>query len=70
MCTIELIKFYRTDQVLLPPANEVCEGYGFTRVCHSVDREGGGIPECLTGGIPACLAGLQGGLQAHTQGGG
>ena len=23
---------------LLPPANKVCEGYGFTRVCHSVHR--------------------------------
>ena len=23
---------------LLPPANEVCEGYVFTRVCHSVHR--------------------------------
>ena len=24
----------------LPPANEVCEGYVFTRVCHSVHRGG------------------------------
>ena len=43
----------------LPPANEVCEGYVFTRVCQSFCSGGGG-------GIPACLAGLQ----AHTQGGG
>ena len=42
---------------LLPPANEVCEGYVFTHVCLSM----GGIPACLAGGIPACLAGLQGG---------
>ena len=64
---------------LLPPANEVCEGYAFTRVCHSVQGGGG-----VEGGIPACLAGLQahsqvggcrvwpgggvGGLKAHTQG--
>ena len=27
----------------LPPANEVCEGYVFTRICHSVHR-GGGVP--------------------------
>ena len=52
---------------------QICEGYVFTRVCHSVHRGGGG-------GIPACIAGLQahtqggswgsglGGLQAHTQG--
>ena len=45
------------DITLLPPANEVCEGYVFTPVCHSVYRGGS---------IPACLAGLQ----AHIQGGG
>ena len=56
------------------------QGNIFAPVCHSVHR-GGGIPACITGGIPACLAaglwgdipaclaGLQGGLQAHTQGG-
>ena len=27
----------------LPPANEVCEGYVFTHVCHSVHR-GGSVP--------------------------
>ena len=63
----------------IPPANEVCEGYVFTRVCQSFcSWLGGGIPSCIAGGIPACLAGLQGegsipaclaGLQAHTQGG-
>ena len=26
---------------LLPPANEVCEGYVFTSICHSVHRVGG-----------------------------
>ena len=26
---------------LLPPANEVCEGYVFTSICHSV--QGGGV---------------------------
>ena len=29
------------DTLLLPPANEVCAGYVFTRVCHSVHRGGG-----------------------------
>ena len=50
--------------IILPPANEVCEGYVFTRVCPSTRGECG-IPVCLAGGISACLAGLQGGLQAH-----
>ena len=27
----------------LPPANEVCEGYVFTSVCHSVQRGGGHV---------------------------
>ena len=48
---------------LLPPANVVCEGYVFTRVCLSTG--GGGIPACLAGGIPACLAGLPGGVSQH-----
>ena len=30
--------------VLLPPANVVCEGYVFTRVCHSFCSEGG-VPD-------------------------
>ena len=29
-------------EILLPPANEVCEDYVFTRVCHSVHGGGGG----------------------------
>ena len=29
--------------LFLPPANEVCEGYVFTRVSHSVHRGGGGV---------------------------
>ena len=46
-----------------PPANEVCEGYVFTRVCLST---WGGIPACIAGGIPACLAaGLQGVSSQH-----
>ena len=39
---------------ILPPANDVCEGYVFACVCLS----GGG-------GIPACLAGLEGGVSQH-----
>ena len=41
--------------VLLPPANEVCEGYVFTGVCLStggacmVAREGGGVRGCSGG---------------------
>ena len=72
---IFLFVVYSIDRafVYLPRANEVCEGYVFTRVCLST----GGIPVCLAGGIPACLAGLQegggcipaclAGFQAHTQ---
>ena len=45
------------SDLLLPPANEVCEGYVFTPVSHSVHRRGRGIP--------ACLAGVQ---ADHTQG--
>ena len=63
---------FKTDnsqKALLPPSNEVCEGYVFTRICHSV--HGGGVSQhALQGGIPACLAGLRGGLQAHTRWGG
>ena len=50
----------------LPPANEVCEDYVFTRVCLSTGGGGRGIPACLAGGIPACLAGLwRGGVSQH-----
>ena len=34
---------------LLPPANEVCEGYVFTGVCLST---GGGLPHCMLGYTP------------------
>ena len=50
-------------KLLVPPTNEVCEDYVFTRVCQSFCSWGGGIPACLAGGIPACLAGFQ----AHTK---
>ena len=36
--------------VLLPPANEFCEGYVFTPVCHSVHR--GCLPQCMLGYTP------------------
>ena len=65
---------------VLPPANEVCEGYVFTRVCLSTG--GVGIPACLAGFQPTpkgevegsglgwdLQAHTQGGLQVHTQGG-
>ena len=37
----------------LPPANKVCEGYVFTRVCYSVHGRGGALPACIASGIPA-----------------
>ena len=49
-----------TKVLLLPPANEVCEGYVFTNVCHSVHRGGslhpggGGLHPwgiCIPGGL-------------------
>ena len=46
-----------------------CEGYVFTRVCHSIHSGGGGgaIPACIADGIPACLAAggclLRGGVE-------
>ena len=51
---------------LLPPANEVCEGYVFTGVCHSVHRGGvrgcsggvgGGVRGCSWGGMGGCSGG-------------
>ena len=64
-------------RAFFPPANEVCEGYVFTRVWLST--VGGVVSQhslqvvfqhaCSRspgGGIPACLAGFQ----AHTRGGG
>ena len=36
-------------RVLLPPANEVCEGYVFTGVCLST---GGCLPHCMLGYTP------------------
>ena len=35
----------------LPPANEVCEGYVFTRVCHSAHK-GECLPQCMLGCTP------------------
>ena len=47
----------------LPPANEVCEGYVFTGVCHSVHRGGvrgcsGGVHGCSGGGMRGCSWGV------------
>ena len=48
---------------LLPPTNEVCEGYDFTPVCHSVHRG------CLGPGPGGRLVGLVGGcLYPDTRG--
>ena len=54
----------RYPTALLPPANEVCEGYVFTPVCQSFCSWGGG------GGIPACLAGLQATPKGEVEGSG
>ena len=68
--------------LLLRPANEVCEGYVFTRVCHSVHRGGcawsRGVPGsggcllpggCLVpGGVPGGWGG-GGGLVVRVPGG-
>ena len=40
---------YRLREILLPPANEVCEGYVFTGVCLST---GGYLPHCMLGYTP------------------
>ena len=53
------------SSIFLPPANKVCKGNVFTRVCLSMGWWCG-ITACLAGGIPACLAGFQ----AHIQWGG
>ena len=57
---------------LLPPANEVCEGYVFTPVCQAFCSQGGGA--CMVGGgvhawgvggmhgLEACVAGGVGGM--------
>ena len=46
---------------LIPPANEVCEGYVFTRVCLSTGEGWYPSMPCRSrgGGIPAYLVGLQ-----------
>ena len=45
---IEQMFVYYNEYLLLPPANEVCEGYAFTRVCHSVQVVGG-LPQSMLG---------------------
>ena len=41
-----IIKQNMCIESYLPPANEVCEGYVFTCVCHSVHREGVYLSAC------------------------
>ena len=47
LSTVEVSFMYYSN--LLPPANEVCEGYVFTPVCHSVHR---GVSASVHAGIP------------------
>ena len=59
------------SRMLLPPANEVCEGYVFTRVCHSVHRgEGWSGPGrgCLLWGVPGPGGACSGGGRVWSQG--
>ena len=51
--------------IFLPPANEVCEGYVFTRVCHSVHK--GGLQANTRGGADG--SGLGGGSPGPHPGG-
>ena len=54
---LEVVPPQYIKNTFLPPANEVCEGYVFTLVCHSVHRG-------------ACMAGGQAWLGAMHGGGG
>ena len=45
----QIVLLFQYDVELLPPANEVCEGYVFTRVCHSVHGGRGGLPHSMLG---------------------
>ena len=44
--TLSLLRPYKLHHILLPLANEVCEGYVFTPVCHSVHRGGVCLSAC------------------------
>ena len=59
-------------QILLPPANEVCQGYVFTRECHSVHGRGVVSKRALQISSPTPRGEVEGSgwgdLQAHTQG--
>ena len=63
-------KIFWINRVLLPPANEVCEGYVFTGVCHSVH---GGACVVAPGGGTWLLPGghvwlLLGGMHGYSGG--
>ena len=60
--------------IYLPPANEVCEGYVFTRVCHSVhsgegEVEGSSWGEVSRPTLRGRLKGLAWGVSRPTPGG-
>ena len=57
-------------QSLLPPANEVCEGYVFTPLCQLFCSQGGVCSWGVSapGGVGSPGSHLGGGLQAHTWG--
>ena len=52
---------------LLPPANEVCEGYVYTGVCHSV--HGGACVVAPGGGGGLCVVAPRGGMHGCSGGG-
>ena len=44
---------FSAEILSLPPANEVCKGYVFTRVCQSFCSQGGAWSGGLVRGVPA-----------------
>ena len=58
--TVKWLVRHNTSNLLLPPANEVCEGYVFTRVCHSVYRGSMHGWQCVCGGGHAWQGGMHG----------
>ena len=58
-----------SQKALLPPSNEVCEGYVFTRICHSVHGGGGGYPSMPCKVVSQHALQVSGGVSRPTPGG-
>ena len=50
-CSCTPMRLWLRDITLLPPTNEVCEGYVFTPVCQSFCSQGG-LPQYMLGYTP------------------